>query len=369
MLRQHGHEVEVFERHSDDLRKMGVVGKLKGAAMTPWNPIAARELRALALNFNPDVIHAHNTFPMISPAIFFAMRGWPRVLTLHNYRLVCPAAIPMRDNKTCTKCIDQKSVIPSLRHGCYRESRVATVPLALNVALHRMLGTWTKQVDAFITLSQFQKDIFVGAGLPEQRICIKPNFYPGTPNRVPYYQRPQRIVFAGRISGEKGVDDLVEAWMLWGKGAPELRIIGDGPLREILQARAAQAENIVFCGALSSSDTEIEISKARLLLVPSRWFEGFPMVIREAIALGVPIGVSDIGPLPQIASDVGGIVFPPGDARALISFVKIIWENPAQLAKISKNCEAAFERLYSESVNYEKLISIYRKAIESARVN
>jgi glycosyltransferase involved in cell wall biosynthesis len=185
----------------------------------PWS---ARAIRQAVARFLPDVVHVHNTFPLISPSIFHALAGTgvARVLTLHNYRLFCPAAIPMRAGQVCTDCLDRRSVLPALQHGCYRNSRLATVPLALNVALHRAAGTWAHQVDAFIALTEFQRQRVVDAGLPASRVFVKPNFYPGNPAVVPWGQRQPYVVFAGRLTAEKGVATLIRAWQLWGPRRP-----------------------------------------------------------------------------------------------------------------------------------------------------
>ena len=147
LLEAHGHDIYSFTRHSDQIRKAGFVGSLRGALSTTWNPWMARAIVAISKSWKPDVVHVHNTFPLISPSIFHALsgKGVARVLTLHNYRLFCSAAIPMRNGKVCTACLDRRTVLPALQHGCYRNSRIATAPLALNVALHRAARTWTKQ--------------------------------------------------------------------------------------------------------------------------------------------------------------------------------------------------------------------------------
>jgi glycosyltransferase involved in cell wall biosynthesis len=223
LLERRGHQVEVLTRHSDEIAGQGMRGAIKGAASTPWNPFSARELRKRIASFGPDVVHVHNTFSLLSPAVFPAARGTARVLTLHNYRLFCAAAIPMRDGRVCTDCLDQRSVLPALRFGCYRGSRVATVPMAASIALHRCRGTWNKDVEAFIALSEFQRHRFVDAGLPTERVHVKPNFYPGNPVMVPWRERADRVVFVGRLSAEKGVRTLLRAWAQWGERAPPLR--------------------------------------------------------------------------------------------------------------------------------------------------
>lgn len=364
LLRSKGHKVLTLERNSDDIRKRGRVGLITGAVVTPWNPAAARVMREAVARFRPDIVHAHNTFPLLSPAIFPAAQGAARVLTLHNYRLLCAAAIPMRDGHPCTECINSHNVYSALRYGCYRGSRAATLPLAANIALHRARGTWRRDVEAFIALSDFQRDLMIDGGLPRKNIAVKPNFYPGTPKRYAFDKRPDRVIFAGRISPEKGVDDLVEAWIRWGDAAPELRIVGDGPLRSSLEKRASKTTKISFLGAVDGDVAEKEIAMARLLLLPSRWFEGFPMVLREAFAYGVPIGVSNIGPLPKIAEKADGLVFPPSNAAALLASVQEAWYHPDRLKDMARKSATVFEKYYTADENYRQLLDIYNCAIE-----
>jgi glycosyltransferase involved in cell wall biosynthesis len=369
MLRAHGHVVETFTRHSDEIRDRGFAGTLRGALATPWNPFMARAMRLAVERFAPDVVHAHNTFPLISPAIFQAVgQRAARVLTLHNYRLFCAAAIPMRAGQVCTDCLERRSAMPALRHGCYRGSRPATLPLALNVALHRRLGTWTREVDAFIALSEFQRERMTAAGLPGARVHVKPNFYPGDPVVVPWAMRRPCAVFAGRLGAEKGMETLLHAWLRWGATAPELRIAGDGPLRERLVALAATAPQvrIRFLGQLAPEAARAEIAQARMLVLPSEWFEGFPMVVREAFAFGTPAAVSDLGPLPTIVRHgENGVIFSPADPASLVQVLRTAWEDEAGMMRLAQGARHAFEQHYTEHANHEMLMKIYRHAIES----
>jgi glycosyltransferase involved in cell wall biosynthesis len=366
LLARRGHRVEVFTRHSDEIASQGIRGAIKGASSTPWNPFSARELCKCMASFSPDVVHVHNTFPLLSPEVFPAARGTARVLTLHNYRLFCAAAIPMRDGRVCTDCMDQRSVFSALRNGCYRDSRVATVPLAASIALHRFRGTWNKDVEAFIALSEFQRQRVVDAGLPPERVHVKPNFYPGVPVMVPWRERADQVVFVGRLSAEKGVRTLLRAWAMWGEGAPPLRVVGDGELRGELEALALGLK-VEFVGQLGPDEAQTEIGRARLLVLPSECFEGFPMVLREAFALGTPAAVSNIGPLPDLVRDPeSGCMFEPGDAESLLNTVRNAWENPALLERWSQGARAAFEAKYTEDTNYAMLMEIYEQAIERA---
>lgn len=370
LLEKHGHTVQVFTRHSDTIRSRGLRGAIKGAASVPWNPFAACELLRQVEVFQPDVVHAHNTFPLISPAIFPTIgRRAATVLTLHNYRLLCPAAIPMRDGKVCTDCIQRRSVLPALQHGCYRDSCVATVPLAASVALHRARGTWQQDVDAFIALSDFQKRLMAEGGLPAGKIHVKPNFYAGSPAVKPYSERPGYVVFVGRLGEEKGVRTLLRAWQAWGSHAPELRLVGDGPLRAELQAQAAGLP-VRFLGQVAADEAQRQIAHASLLVLPSECFEGFPMVVREAFAFGTPAAVSNLGPLPDIVR-VGesGVLFAPADASALQKVLAETLADSALLQRLSAGARLAFDSLYNEHANYEILMGVYQSAIQKNEAN
>lgn len=371
LLEQHGNTVTNFTRHSDEIRAQGAWGTLKGALATPWNPWMAAAVAEKVAAWQPDVVHVHNTFPLISPSIFSAIGGKAaRVLTLHNYRLFCPAAIPMRSGKVCTACLDTRSVWPAVRHGCYRESRAATVPLALNVALHRHLGTWRRQVDAFVSLSDFQRRRMVEAGLPPGRVHVKPNFYPGSPAVIPWTKREDYAVFAGRLTPEKGVMSLLRAWSEWSSvhgDAPELRIVGDGPLRAELEGMAANLP-VRFLGQLSAEEAQAQIARGRLLVLPSECFEGFPMVVREAFAFGTPVAVSNLGPLPSIVeSGRNGVVFEPADPSSLASTVRMACQASHFLERLAKGARQTFEERYTEDANYKMLMRIYEAAIMESK--
>jgi glycosyltransferase involved in cell wall biosynthesis len=368
LLVRNGHSVTEFTRTSDELISKGLLGKTKGALSTPWSSSAAKDIKGRLNTEKVDVLHVHNTFPMLSPSIFWAVRGLTaRVITLHNYRLFCANAIPMRGGNVCTKCLDKRSAVPSLIHGCYRNSRIATAPLAINVELHRKIGTWKNQVDAFICLSEFQRELMVEAGLPRHKVHVKPNFYPGMPEIKPWHARRPAVVFAGRLGEEKGLVTLLKAWRMWGDGAPELRIVGDGPLRRELE-HLAKGLPIKFLGQLSMEEAQREISESMLQVLPSECFEGFPMVVREAFALGTPSAVSNIGPLPSIVKrGINGVVFEAADSASIMSEIKSAWIEPGGLQRLGAGARAEFEAKYNENANYRQLQEIYREAKNVAK--
>lgn len=363
LLKSQGNVVSEYFRDSDEILRMSGWGTVKGALATPWNFFSAKKISQLVNEFSPDVVHVHNTFPLISPSIFSAIGNRAaKVLTLHNYRLVCPAAIPMRNGKVCTECIKQSSVFPALLHGCYRNSRIATVPLAINVGLHRYLATWKNHVDAFIALSLFQKDLMAKAGLPAEKIHIKPNFYPGSPNVVPWSNRSNSVVFVGRISAEKGVVTLLKSWKIWGVEAPHLYIVGDGPLRRELEEKATGL-NVTFTGQIDQKLAQSYIAAAKMLILPSEWFEGFPLVIREAFAFGTPVAASDIGPLPSLVKhNYSGVIFPPSNSEALVGIMRSAWADNTAMRMWGINARSEFDEKYTEGENYKILCDIYRSA-------
>lgn len=366
------HEVRTVERHSDEIRRAGYAGKLgaaRGALAVAWNPFMQRRVARSIKEFQPDILHVHNFYPLLSPAVFYAARGTATatVLTVHNYRTVCAAAILLRDGEPCTLCLERSSVRPALRHGCYRGSHLATLPLAFMIALHRRLGTWRRQVDAFICLTPFQRDTLAAAGFPADKLHVKPNFYPDPPAPRPWAERDDRAIFLGRLGLEKGVDVLLDAWARWGAAAPPLDIAGEGPERARLERRAAEAGltgKVRFRGPRPFSDGQALLAGARLLVLPTRCYEGFPLVVREAFALGVPVAGSDLGAVADIVTDgVTGVLFRPGDAADLQARVAAAWADPARLAAMGAAARRTFEAEYTAERSYERLMEIYGAAI------
>lgn len=371
LLRGAGHAVELFARHSDELRAAGLTGAVRGGLSVPWNPVAAAQVRRAVAQFKPDVLHVHNTFPSISPA---ALRGIgahvARVCTLHNYRLFCAQGLFTRDGAICTVCLDRKSVLPGIVHACYRNSRMATLPLALGIRLHAWLRTWQREVDAYVVLTEHQRRLFERGGLPRDRLHVKPNFVAAEAAPRPWPLRARQVVYAGRIAEEKGVDVLVRAWLRWGREAPVLRIVGDGPIMESLArlVAAADAGNIQFLGARSRAETLDEIGNSSLLIVPSIGMEGLPMVIPEAFARGTPVAAADAGPLPSII-DPGttGLVFKAGDSQALLDAVAHAWRDPERLAAMGETALQTYRARYSPEINLRRLLQIYALAIDHRR--
>ena len=371
LLLKAGNKVVTLTRQSDEIRKQWALGMLKGALSTPWNPFSYLKAKVIIQRECPAVMHVHNTFPLLSNSIFYsAMKtSTATVLTLHNYRTVCAAAIPMRNGKTCTKCIDLQSVFPAIKYGCYRQSRFASLPLVLSIALHRTLGTWQKHIDAFIVLTDFQRCMMISAGFPAERIYVKPHFYPSTPTPIACEDRDAKVLFVGRLGEEKGVGHLIKAWQQWGTNSPQLELIGDGPLRPELERLAkGQGDRVRFLGQLPFKETQCRLAKAKLLVLPSICFEGFPMVIREAFALGVPVAASNLGAMASLVEDgENGVLFEPGSVNGIFQAISDLWNEQPELEGMAKAARAEFEEKYRGESNYKILMDIYEKAIDNRR--
>ncbi len=365
LLSDAGHTVHCFTKSSDIDIPKGIIGLVKVGLTTPWNNKVREEFERVLKHFKPDIIHVHNTFPNISPSIFWANRKMiPIVITLHNYRLLCPAAIPMLNGKICLQCMESNNTVYSVKNGCYRNSKLATIPLAFSVALHKKICTWINKVDGFIALTDFQKDLMGKYGLPIEKIYVKPNFFSGKPCVINWNERKNVVVFAGRISKEKGVNTLINAWLRWGQDAPELHIFGDGPEKLILKEKTQLLKNVIWHGQCPGSTVFEAISYSKLIVLPSLWFEGFPMVLREAFTFGTPSIVSDIGPLPSLVMPNAGLAFKAGDDNDLLTTIKSIWSNDMVLQEMSRSARKLYEDKYTEDANILQLMDIYHTVIK-----
>lgn len=364
LLRQAGHEVFEYCRHNDEIKQYSAIKRLGLIGRTVWASDSHRDFAAVLRDKQPDVVHVHNTFPLISPSIFWACRsqGIPVVHTLHNYRLLCPGANFFRAGKPCEDC-GTRNFWRGVVHGCYRHSRLETVPVALMLSVHHAGKTWMRMVDRYIALTEFSRSRFVKAGFPPDRIVLKPNFVdpdPGKRNGVGSY-----ALFIGRVSQEKGAETLLRAWRQLPPNY-DLRIIGDGPARVQLESVAAAEgrSNIRFMGRMSHDRVIESIKDARFVIFPSELYETFGLGIIEAFACGVPVLASQLGSMQEIVEDgYSGLLFRPGDADDLARVVANAWERPEYMRRLGEHARQEYEAKYTSAANYRRLIEIYQQVI------
>ena len=352
LLEQNGHTVI---RYVDHNARVGG-GGLGTARDAVWSQKSFRSLRSAA-KVGPDVAHFHNTFPLISPSAYYAMRqmGVPVVQTLHNYRLLCPAATFLRSGSVCEACLESRSWLPAIRHRCYRDSRSATTALAAMLTIHRTAGTWQRMVNAYIALSDFARKKFIEGGLPPERIMVKPNFLGSDPGRGE--GEGGYALFVGRLSEEKGVRLLAQAWRRL-SGIP-LKVAGQGPL-DTLEWPA----EVTVLGQQPRERIFSLMRAARVLVFPSICYECSPMTIIEAFACGLPVIGSNLGSVPEYVSHRRtGFLFQSGDAEDLAQNVRCAFENPGSLSAMRFAARGEYELKYTPERNYRMLMNIYAMAL------
>lgn len=353
LLRQHGHLVETYERSNEELQHTGRVG---AAIDSVWSRRSAAEVHDLIDRFRPDVLHVHNTLARISPAVFHAarQRGVPTVMTLHNFRLLCPQGLLLREGRPCEDCVGRLPWRGAL-HGCYRGSRVQTAVLVAADLVHRAAGTWQRQVDRFIALNGFCRDRFLAGGLPAGKLRIKPNF---VDLDKPAEQARDGLLFVGRMSEEKGVRVLAQALQRQPLAEP-LQVAGEGPLAPLLVGLAD-------CRALGAQPPQAVyrlMAGARALVLPSICYENFPRTLVEAFACGLPVIASRLGAMQSLV-DHGrtGLLFNPGDADDLARTLAWALAHPDAMAAMGQQARAHYEAELTGAANHRQLLQIYEEA-------
>jgi glycosyltransferase involved in cell wall biosynthesis len=356
LLAGHGHQVRQYTRSNAEI---GPKAGLATAIGTVWSREACEDLRAAVHFGRPEVCHIHNFFPLVSPAVYRAVRGeGARVVqTLHNYRLLCPGASLFRDGRVCESCLGKWMPWRGVEHACYRDSRLASGSVAAMLALHHALGTWQEEVDCYIALTEFARRKFIEGGLPEDRIVVKPNFVdpdPGVGDGGGGF-----VLFAGRLAVEKDAATLIRAAARLG-GRIQVKIAGDGPERERLVEMARGLGHVEFLGRQPAPEVRSLMKQAALLVVPSAWFEGFPMVIAEAFATGLPVVASRLGALAEIVADGRtGRLFEAGDDEELAAVIERLLADANALGEMRRQARAEYEARYTAERNYGQLMAIY----------
>lgn len=358
LLRNAGNEVFEYFRHNDEIKQLG---SLQLVQDTLWSRKTTQDLEALLAQHQPDVIHTHNTFPLISPSIYWTAKraGVPIVQTLHNFRLLCPQAMLLRDGVVCEDCVGK---IPwrGVVNKCYRDSMVQSAVLASQITLHQCVGTYRNTITRYIALSEFSRDKFIEGGLPPEKIRLKPNFInlPDKPN----WQSRLGGVFVGRLSKEKGLDVLVEAVNSLKNSS--VTVIGGGDMDDL--ARVTFGSN--YLGFQSLEMILSWMRKSLYLVLPSICYEQFPRTIVEAFACGIPVITSRIGPQSNIVEDnQTGLLFEAGDSEDLAA--KLAWadSHPNEMIQMGKNARVEYDSKYTSELNYKMLMDIYEDAIAAIK--
>ncbi len=340
----------------------------KGALQTLfsfWNIAASYQVKRTIKKFNPELVHIHNTHYASGPLIIRTIYklGFPLVMTLHNFRILCPSAILYHDNKLFLSSLKENFPWTAIKNKVMDNSAIKTFILAVNYWFHRKIRTWN-MVDRYITLSGFAKNIFIHATLPvdAQKFVIKPNFtFPieGLISTAEDY-----FIYMGRLTEEKGILNLLE---VFSKTDMRILIIGDGTLKQKVIDAAQKNSNINYLGFKSRDEIIPLVEKAAALIVPSLWFEGMPMTILEAFSVGTPVIGSDIGALSElIIPNKTGLLFNPQDVdNMLITLQQWKDYSPQEKFNIRQTTKAFYFSNFTPEENKKKLLHIYNEAIQA----
>jgi glycosyltransferase involved in cell wall biosynthesis len=364
LLEHYGHRVIFCEWDNRDLAQGSFFDKLAMAWRPTWSSEAYRRISRLLRDEKPAVVHVQNFFPLASPSVFYACAaaGIPVVYTLHNYRVLCANGIFLRNGQPCTECI-QCGPMHAVRYGCYRDSRLATVPVSVMQLVHNRLQTWHKKVTLYIAPTEFVKGQFVRAGYAPEQIAVKPHFVfpdPGWSDRVEPY-----MLFVGHLAEKKGIHVLLDAWR---NIQVPLRVLGDGPLQDYAARYVRDqglSDRVKLLGRLPVPEVLEQLRHATCMIVPSLHHEGFPRVVVEALACGVPIIASRLEPLDElIEHGRTGLLLDKTAPDQIVEAVRTLLRDPETLREMRKSARKEFEDKYTAEANYTQLVGIYGRAIE-----
>lgn len=364
LLQAKGHQVDVYEENND---RVAALGKLRVALRTTWSGESYQNLKRQLKTSPYDLVHVQNFFPLISPSVHYAAQdlGVPVVQSLRNYRLICANSAFFRDGKVCEDCLGKFIPWPGVVHGCYRGSRVGTVAVTSMITVHRVMKTWERMVDLYIALTHFSRQKLIQGGFPADKIVVKPNFVypdPGVGAGSGNY-----ALFVGRLSPEKGIETLLQAWQLLGQPL-SLKIVGEGPISDTVTRAAASSDQIEWLGRRPLAEVYDLIGEAKLLIFPSEWYETFGRVAVEAFAKGTPVIAANIGAIAELVDhNHTGRLFQPGNPEDLAGHIDWALSHPQELTQMRHSARAEFEAKYTAEENYRQLMAIYQRVIDNRK--
>jgi glycosyltransferase involved in cell wall biosynthesis len=361
LLAGFGHQVE--EMLFDNTSIKGFWAKCVNGLGFFYNPGSAKAIRRKIESFRPDVIHVHNFVPIISPAVFWVADRYkiPVILTLHNFRLICPSATLFHRNFIYEKSLTSVFPIDAVLKGVYRNSVLETFILATTIAFHHAIGTWRNKVDFYIALTSFAKEKFTSARmpLPTDKLLVKPNSVQDC--GMGMARRRDHFLFVGRLVEEKGLRTLLQAAFL----LPfRLIIIGDGPLQQEVIDHCKVNPHVVYLGPQNKATVISHMKACAALVFPSLWYEGLPLTMIEAFSTGTPVIASNHGAMKELITDgFNGLLFEPGRERDLVRRIDDVLHQRVDVDMMSERARATYLRYFTPERNYNLLLTIYNRAI------
>ena len=359
LLRDYGHEVDLVE---EDNRRVEQLGKARTALRTIWSRESYHRIDEKLRGKSFDILHVQNFFPLWSPSVYYAASRHrvPVVQTLHNYRLVCVNSLLFRAQHVCEECLGRMLPWRGVVYACYRDSHAASAVVAGMVGAHKLAGTWQKRVAIYIAVSDFTREKYIAGGLPAEKIVVKPNFIHPTP--APGNGGGGYALYVGRLSPEKGITTMLEAWKSATSTIP-LKVVGEGPLAEMVIAAGRTCPKVEYLGSKPFSEVLDLMRGAEFLIFPSEWYETMGRTIMEAFGVGTPVVAASIGPpASMVVPGETGFHFKPGNVTELKERLEWCSHNLEPLRALRGNARKAFEAKYTGAANIETLLAIYNTA-------
>lgn len=354
LLKEYGHEVFFYSRKNSELKTMSKLQKIMLPFTSIFNIRTYIDIKQIIRRKNIEIVHVHNTLALISPSVYYAAKACkvPVIQTIHNFRLLCPGATFFREGHICEECIT-KGLKCAIKHNCYRESKIQTIVCVINMKLHRMMGIYRDF--NYICLTEFNKSKLLSLKQVNQdKVFVKPNFVNSIGEFIPGTQRVNQFVFVGRLDKLKGIDILLKAWNRMGKAAPKLIVCGTGPMEKwCKQFITKTRSNVELRGYIPNKEARKLIAHSKALILPTQWYEGFPISIVEAYSVGTPVICTAIGNASSVVEEgITGWKFK--DMAGLISAI----ENYEDIcARTLENYKTKF----AKDINYKKMMEIYEE--------
>ncbi|MCC6148057.1 MAG: glycosyltransferase family 4 protein [Anaerolineaceae bacterium] len=364
LLRSFGHLVDEMV---EDNRRIAGLGRIKTALRTIWSHETYCRTREILKETPYDILLVQNFFPLISPSVYYAAarEGVPVIQFIRNYRLVCLNAYLLRKDRICEDCVGRTIPWPGVYHACYRESHSASLVVAAMLAVHRFLNTWNRKVQRYVVLTKLAKEKLIAGGISSDKIAIRPNYIypdPGIGNGEGQY-----ALFVGRLSLEKGVKTLLDAWAKMPRDK-KLILVGDGPLSEAVRERARLQPNLETTGTLTQEVTQKMIRQAKFVVFPSTWYEGMPRTIIEAFAAGTPVIASNLGAMAgMVEHGKNGFLFPAGDGIRLAELAVELFNNDVVCTQMRLQARQTYDALYSGPQAYESIMQIVQEVLKEMK--
>lgn len=363
MLIDNGHKVLRYTRHNDEIKNRNFFQKLLLPLETIFSLKTYRDVKKIIKKENIDIVHVHNTFPLISPSVYYAaIHSKVAVIqTVHNFRLLCPGATFTRKEMICEDCIN-KGLICAVKNRCYRESFVQSLVSTVSLGFHRVIGTY-KKVDGYIALTRFNKEKLKGL-INEDKIFIKPNFVDFSYKRSIVPNEEKKFLCLGRIDKLKGIDIILKAWKEIKD--EELYIVGSGPYDDEAKKFVLdnKMSNVKFLGFKNKDEVREVLKNTKALIMASQCYETFGMTIVECFSMGVPVIISNIGNMSNIVTDKNGLVFNYTNFNELKDKVDLLKDEKLR-EFLSKGAYKSFVENYTKEINYSNLIKIYKTIVQN----